>query len=164
VNNPSPPKHDTPIHAKTLIGWREFVTLPNWNVPPIRAKADTGARTSAIDVTNIEELENNRVRFEIVADRNNDSSRVIVEADIVRRTRIKSSFGKARDRLIVKTIARIGTIENEIELGLVSRKRMICRMLLGRKALEPLFLVDPARRYMHGRKKRTKRIKPETQD
>jgi hypothetical protein len=145
-----------PQPTKTVIGWREYIELPDWGVPRIKAKADTGARTSAIDVSNIEEVSRDRVRFEIVTDRENRDQRIRVETDIVRRTRVKSSFGETHDRLIVRTLLKLGPIEKPIEMSLVSRKSMLCRVLLGRKALEPELVVDPSRRYIFGRRRRRK--------
>ena len=155
-------KHESEEHhdgypGKTLIGWREYVSLPEWGLTRIKAKADTGARTSVIDVTEVIELDDNRVRFEVVVNRNKPDQHVWLETDIVRRTRVKSSFGATHDRLIVRTLVKLGGVEKEIELSLVSRKNMLCRMLLGRKALEPDLIVDPGRRYIHGRKRRKKK-------
>jgi hypothetical protein len=138
---------------KTIIGWREYIALPEWEIDWIQIKADTGARTSAIDVTQIEELPNERVRFNAVVRRGESPSFIRVEADIVRRTRIKSSFGAAHDRLVVRTRVRLGGVEKDVDLSLVSRKNMLVRVLLGRHALEPEFVVDPGRRYVFGRRK-----------
>lgn len=148
----SPPAD--PPTPKTVIGWREYVALPEWGVDHIKTKVDTGARTSAIDVVNVTEIEGERVRFEIVVSRGESGRQVVVEAPIVRRTRVKSSFGARHDRLIVRTRIRVGAIEREVDLSLVSRRNMLCRMLLGRKALEPDLIVDPSRRYLHGRRPR----------
>jgi hypothetical protein len=150
-------EHEDGHPLKTLIGWREYVSLPEWRLTRIKAKADTGARTSAIDVAEVIEIGEDRVRFEVVVNRNKPDQHVWVETDIVRKTRVKSSFGATHDRLIVQTLIRVGGIEKAIELSLVSRKNMLCRMLLGRKALEPELIVDPHRRYIHGREPRRKK-------
>lgn len=134
--------------ATVVIGSREWVALPEWGVQGIKAKIDTGARTSAIDVKNIEELPRDRVRFQLVISRGASHKTMTVEATVVRRTRVKSSFGHAHDRLVVRTRMVVGPIEKEIELSLVSRKSMLCRMLIGRAALTPEFLVDCAHRSM----------------
>ncbi len=150
-------KSEDRTRNKTIIGWREYIELPEWGIDQIKIKADTGARTSAIDVRDVEELPNNRVRFYAVIARGESPKLVAVEADVVRRTRIKSSFGAAHDRLVVRTRLRMGLIEKDVDLSLVSRKNMLVRVLLGRHALEPDFIVDPARRYMLGGRKRKKR-------
>lgn len=147
---------------KTVIGWREYIALPDFGVDHIKAKADTGARTGAIDVADIEELPGGKVRFHLVVDRQHPEHKVEITTPIARRTRVKSSFGAAHDRLLIRTRVNLGPIEKEVELGLVCRKNMLCRMLLGRAALEPDFIVDPGRRYLFGtgpRKKRTKKKK-----
>jgi len=149
---------------KTIIGWREYIALPEWGIEHIQAKADTGARTSAIDVSHVEEIGNGRVRFEAVVDRASPPHTVTLEAEIVRRTRVKSSFGSAHDRLVVRTRVKLGPVEKDVDLSLVSRKNMLVRVLLGRHALEPEFIVDPARRYVFGRAKRKKKITADSRE
>lgn len=148
----------------TVIGWREYVALPDWGIVRIKAKADTGARSSAIDVGHLEELPGNRVRFDVATDRTRPEGWVSVETDIVRRTRIKSSFGAAHDRFVVRTMMKLGPIEKEIELSLVSRKDMLCRMLLGRVVFEPDILVDSGRTYLWGNRPPRKRAKSSRED
>lgn len=132
------------------IGYLETVSLPDWGIDGVVAKADTGARTSAIDVRTVEELPGSRVRFEVVVEKEPEEH-VWVEADIVRRTRIRSSFGRSHDRLMVRCTIRIGEVETEAELGLVCRKRMRCRMLIGRTTLQGRFVVDSGGRFLLGR-------------
>ena len=144
---------------KVVLGWREIVELPEWGIGGVRAKADTGARSSAIDVSHIEELPGNRVRFEVVTNRRREE-RQVVEADVVRRTRVRSSFGNDHDRLFVETEVRVAGRTFRTELGLVNRESMLCRMLLGRRSLQESFLVDPQHCYLHGRRKRRKRVRP----
>lgn len=123
-----------------IIGWREWVELPEWGIL-IRAKADTGAKSSAIDCANITELPDSRVRFTVRLDRKRKKL-VTLEAPILHRKRVRSSTGTGRDRFYVETSLRLGEIEKRITLSLVCRKRMIHRMLLGREALADAFLVD----------------------
>lgn len=136
-----------PLRGRTLIGIVERVDLPEWGVRGLRAKIDTGARTSALHVDRIQSLGEGRVRFEIVLDRKT-GERLQVEADISRTARVRSSSGRAETRMFVKTRVRVGTVEKEIEISLASREPMIFRMLLGRTALGHDFLVDPAHRYL----------------
>jgi len=142
---------------RTPIGWREYVTLPDYGVDHIKAKADTGARTSALDVANIEYISDNRVRFDLVIDRAHPEHSVTVEADIVRTAKVKSSFGQAHTRPIIETRIRVGPIEKVVQFGLLCRRNMLCRMLLGRAALSPEFVVDPDHRYLYGRKPRQRK-------
>ena len=134
---------------KVVVGWREYVAFPEWGISAIRAKADTGARTSALDVENIEEIEDGRVRFEIVLDRRRRRKQV-VEAPVIRRTRVRSSMGRVHERIVVRAVIGLGEVTKQIELGLVSRRRMLCRVLIGRSGLDPEFVVDSGRRYVFG--------------
>jgi hypothetical protein len=138
-----------------VIGWREYVDLPDWGGARVKAKADTGARSSAIDVANLEEIDGDRVRFEVVFDRSHPDERTEVIAQITRRTHIRSSFGHRHDRLFVRTRIRIGDHEREAEIGLVCRKNMRCRMLLGRTFLEGHFIVDSGRTYVRSKRRRS---------
>jgi len=127
-----------------VIGWRERVSLPDWGIKRIKAKIDTGARTSAIHVSTLEELDDGSVRFEVVVREGPSRKTSWVTARPVRRTTIKSSSGHRQKRIVIVTRIRIGEIEREVELTLVSRKGMLCRMLVGRTALSGI-LVDPRR-------------------
>lgn len=149
----------TPDPNLTLIGWREYVELPDWGIARVVAKADTGARSSAIDVSHLEELPGDRVRFEVVSDRRGSGRSSVVEADVLRRAHVKSSFGEGHDRLFVETTLKLAGREVPVQLGLVDRRAMRWRMLLGRRALEGVFAVDPGRCYLHGRRKPKKRKK-----
>ena len=151
-----PPPSPEPV-APLTIGWREYVGFPGWNLRGVRAKSDTGARSSAIDVANVEEIGPDRVRFQVTVSRVGRRRFKTVEAEVARRTKVRSSFGHARDRLLIRVPVQIGPVVKEIEMGLVSRKRMLCRVLLGRTALRDDFLVDSSRAYLFGKAKRTKK-------
>jgi hypothetical protein len=135
--------------ALLVIGWREPVALPDWGIASIKTKIDTGARTSAIHVDRIESSAGGLVRFDVITSVRRDAQgrRLIrrrpVEAAVVRTARVRNSAGVCEDRIVVATMLRVGPVERPIELGLVCRRRMLCRMLLGRKALEHGFLIDP---------------------
>jgi len=112
----------------------------------IRAKVDTGAKSSSLHVENIEELPGNKVQFEVVLSRKDSDKRKRVCADISRHTRVKSTSGEYAKRYFVKTRIKIGEIEKEIELNITNRGAMIHRMLLGRTSLEGTFLVDVSKK------------------
>lgn len=131
-----------------LIGCRERVALPEWGIENLHAKIDTGARTSAIDVAVIEHLSDGRVRFEVVRRHRPTRETKWVEADPVRTTVVKPSSGERQERVVCRTMLRIGPFEQEVELSLVCRAGMLCRMLIGRAALAEVFWVDPSRRYL----------------
>jgi len=131
---------------KQIVGWSEYVDFPDWGIKRVRAKVDTGARTSALHVEDMEELAGNRLRFYVRPRRNSRGRRVAVIARIHKRAKVRSSTGHYSMRYFVKTQVQIGPVGKKIEISLVSRERMLFRMLLGRKALERDFLVDVTRR------------------
>jgi hypothetical protein len=133
--------------APVVIGWTEYVHFPEWGIRRLRAKVDTGARSSAIHVEHIRELPGDRVCFEVVLNRKT-ARRVRVETAIRRRGRVRSSSGHQTSRIFVATRIRLGPEEREIELSLVDRGEMTYRMLLGRAALRRGFLVDVGRRML----------------
>jgi hypothetical protein len=136
-----------------VIGAAEFVDIPAWGVRGLAAKVDTGARTSALHVENVREMRGGRVRFDVRLHRRLPERRVTVEATIHRRGRVRSTNGQAEPRLFVAVGIRVGPVRKRVELGLVDRKNMIYRMLLGRSVLAGSFLVDVGRRFVltHGR-------------
>lgn len=138
-------------HESLVIGAAEFVDLPDWGIRNLRAKVDTGARSSALHVENIREIGGGRVQFEVRLHRKHTDRRVHVEAKITRRGRVRPSSGHSQIRLFVATTLRLGPIEREVELSLVDREKMIYRMLLGRTGLAHGLLVDPGHRYLLGR-------------
>lgn len=143
----------------TTVGWREHVGLPDWGIRRVKAKIDTGARTSAIHVGEIEEMPDGRLRFEVVTRTRPRERTVWVEAEPVRTSVVRPSTGRRQERHVVRTTMRLGGRDREIEIGLVCRKHMLCRMLVGRAALEGMYLVDPSRKYVV-----TERRKPRVQD
>jgi hypothetical protein len=136
------------------IGWKESIDLPEWGIHNITAKADTGARRSAIDVHDLIELPGNRVQFEIALHRKDRDFTKTVITDISHRSRVRSSNGIEHERYFVETSVKIGSVTKSIELSLANRKNMICRMLLGRKALEGDFLVDSSIKHVIAPKKK----------
>jgi hypothetical protein len=143
--------------APAVIGWYEHVDLPEWGIRGIRAKIDTGARTSALHVDGVRKLKGGHVRFDVVLNRKRRKARVTVEAPVRRRSRVTSSTGHYRLRYVVPLRIRLGGIEKTIEVGLVARERMRFRMLLGRSAFAGEFLIDASRRCLLGRRKMTRR-------
>jgi hypothetical protein len=147
------------MRERTLIGWNEYVDLPEWGVRNLRAKIDTGARTSALHVENIQVLPRGRVRFDVVVHRKKRDRHVHVAAPVTRRARVKSSNGQFEYRYFVTTRLRLGPVEKDIEISLVDRGEMIHRMLLGRSALGGDFLIDVSRRHVLDRPRRKKKKK-----
>ncbi len=145
--------------APLVIGVTEYVDIPEWRILRLRAKIDTGARSSALHVENVRELGNGRVSFDVRLSRSESERRVTVEARVARRGLVRPSSGELQARVFVSVKVRIGPVEREVELGLVDRGAMIFRMLIGRNALAHSFLIDPGRRYLL-RRPSVKRVKP----
>jgi hypothetical protein len=143
-----------------VIGLVEHVDLPEWGIAGLRGKVDTGARTSALHVSNIREVSGGRVRFDVRLHRRKTDRTVHVEAKIRRRGRVKPSSGDVQTRIFVVTTLKIGHVEREVEVSLVDREKMIFRLLIGRSAIGRGVLVDPNRRYVvsRGPKRRTRRV------
>ena len=135
----------------TVIGYREWIAIPAWDIIAVRAKADTGARTSAIDVKNIEVINEQTVRFAFVRHRYNRKRTTRIEAPISRRSYVKSSTGESKERIFVLVDVTIGDVSKAVEFSLVSRRGMLNRVLLGRAALMDNFLVDSGKRYLLGK-------------
>lgn len=136
-----------------------MIHFPEWGVKNIRAKTDTGAKSSAIDVASIRELGRDRVEFDVITHNKLRDQHKMIRAKIARRSRVRSSNGKTEERLFVNTTIRIGPVEKEVEVGLVCRKNMLCRALIGRSTLEGSFLIDPQKKYLQRKKKTTKSAK-----
>jgi hypothetical protein len=146
--------------APLVIGWAERIDLPDWGVKRLRAKIDTGARSSALHVENIEELPRDRVAFDVIVNRAKRDRRIHVKTKISRRGRVRSSTGQGAQRIFVKTTLRIGPIEKEVEVSLVDREKMIHRMLLGRSSLSGPILIDVDRRMTAEKPRKKRRSSP----
>lgn len=136
------------MRSKLVVGWNEYVDFPEWGVRRLGAKVDTGAKTSALHVEDVELLPRGRIRFDVVVHRTRRDRHVHVTTKIVRRSRVKSSNGEFEQRYFVRTTMVLGPVEKEVELSLVDRGSMIHRMLLGRTALRGDFIVDVSRRHL----------------
>ncbi|HEY3497604.1 MAG TPA: RimK/LysX family protein [Polyangiaceae bacterium] len=142
----------TPLpRGRVLIGTTEAVSIPDWGVLRLPAKIDTGARTSALHVEDVEELSGGRVCFRVCSKQSDRARRVRVEASIVRRGRVRASNGRIETRLFVRARIELGDVARRVEIGLVDRRDMLYRMLLGRTALAGTFVIDPGKQYVLGR-------------
>ncbi len=128
---------------RAAIGWRERLALPDWGIDSIIAKVDTGARTSSIHVADVREIDEKTVEFEVVLGRRQAHRHVTVQAPFVRHSRVRSSNGVVTERYVVRSRMILAGVEKEIEVSLMARDNMICRMLLGRTALGADFVIYP---------------------
>lgn len=142
------------MRDKVVVGWNEYVEFPEWGIRRLGAKVDTGAKTSALHVEDIEELGRGRIRFSVVVHRTKRDRHFPVTTRVVRRARVRSSNGHYESRYFVRTWMRLGNVEKEVELSLVDRGKMAHRMLLGRQALQGDFVVDVSKRHLLDRAKK----------
>ena len=141
--------------GKIIIGWREWLALPELGIQAIKAKVDTGARTSALHHFGLEPFEKDgilKVKFGVHPLQRRKDIEVACVADVVDRRRITSSDGQSEKRYVIRTAVALGEIKWPIELTLTNRKSMRFRMLLGRAAINRFLLVDPAKSYLTGRR------------
>ncbi|HEY8277776.1 MAG TPA: ATP-dependent zinc protease [Methyloceanibacter sp.] len=133
------------------IGWREWVGLPELGVDAVKAKIDTGARTSALHAWNIEPFRRSGslwVRFEIHPIQRSESRKVLCEARAIDERTVRNSGGGVERRYIIKTEIKLGASTWPIELALTNRDQMGFRMLLGRTALGRRTLIVPSRSFL----------------
>lgn len=141
------------LDEKRVIGWREWVGLPDLGIAEIKVKVDTGARSSALHVVElrIEERDGRRVAcFEVHPRQRDTKGTVAVEVDVLEHRKVRSSSGKATLRPVIVTSAVLMGERWPIELTLTNRDEMGFRMLLGREAVRGRFLVDPGRSFLSG--------------
>ncbi|GIU91327.1 MAG: hypothetical protein KatS3mg011_0233 [Acidimicrobiia bacterium] len=137
-----------------VIGWREWVSLPELGVSSIRAKVDTGARTAALHAFGLEltELDGTTMaRFAVHPDHRRPGPAVVVEVPVVGERRVKNPGGRAELRPLIRTRLAIGPYEFETDVTLTRRDEMGFPMLLGRQTVRGRFLVDPGRSYLVGK-------------
>lgn len=141
------------MENKIIIGSEEWCGLSNLNIPAIKARVDSGARTSALHAINIAPFTKNGnawVRFEVHPLQHNGKTTVFCEAPITDKRRVKSSSGASETRYVIKSSLSIGDYSGEIEVTLTNRDSMGYRMLLGRQAMTGKMLVDPAASFLLG--------------
>jgi hypothetical protein len=149
-------------HSSTVAGWREWVRLPGVGVEWVKAKLDTGARSSAIHAFHLEQADRDGapwVRFSIHPWQRSADDEVWAELPVHDRRMVRSSSGHEEERYVVlMDITLVGrTVSAEMTLS--RRDEMGFRMLIGREALRQGFLVDPGRSYLGGRPRRVVRRK-----
>ncbi|MEM6469705.1 MAG: RimK/LysX family protein [Planctomycetota bacterium] len=157
-SSPKKSKHKKRIELP-MIGWREWLVLPDLGIKFVKAKIDTGARSSSLHAFDVEFFVHESspwVRFKVNPIQRNEKWVVEASSPVIDQREIRSSSGETQLRPVIKTpIVLLGT-RFEIELTLADRNQMGFRMLLGREAFRRRFLIDPGASYLGGVPKRRK--------
>ncbi len=137
----------------SVAGWREWVSFPDLGIAGIKAKLDTGARTSALHAYEVEGFRRggvSMVRFKVHPLQRSEEAVVVAEAPRVERRTVRSSSGHEDRRVVIRTDIEMLGRRWPIEVTLARRDRMGFRLLLGRTALAGQFLVDSGRSFVGG--------------
>jgi len=137
-----------------IIGWREWISFPDLEIRQVKAKIDTGARSSALHAVNIQRFRRRgreMVGFDVHPHQRDAGTTVAVEAELVDERRVRSSTGHVELRPVVLIAVKIRGRQWVTEFTLTSRYEMGFRVLLGRRALGGRFLVDTANSFLAGR-------------
>ena len=135
-----------PVAPPFILGWEEWVALPELGLPAIKAKVDPGARPSALHAYFVKPVGSKRkprVRFGVPPIPRRADIEIVCSAPVVDQRDVTSSNGDREKRYVIATPIRIGDREWEIEVTLTNRNAMSYRMLLGRQAIGGGVLVDP---------------------
>lgn len=150
-------KLEPPSTDLQVLGWREWLSLPELGIDIIKAKVDTGARTSALHAFFVETFEQSGedwVRFYIHPLQNNNDVVLKCQSPIKDQRMVTDSGGHREQRYVIETLISLGNKSWKSEMTLTDRDSMKFRMLLGRTALHDEFLVNPSASYLQGKKPR----------
>jgi hypothetical protein len=154
------------VEPMWVIGWREWLALPELGIPWIKVKIDTGARSSALHAFDLVRFERDgvpMVRFAVHPYQRSARHEITVEAPVIDERAVKNSGGTVEHRPVILGQAELLGRRWSFDLTLTNRDEMGFRMLLGREALRSRFIIDPGRSYLAGtppdrspKKKKTK--------
>jgi len=138
---------------KIALGWREWVSLPELGIETVKAKVDSGARSSALHTFELDTFSENgiaKVRFSIHPYQHDASMVKTCVAELLDERNVTDSGGHTELRPVISTQLLLGGVSKKIEITLTNRENMKFRMLLGRTAMTGDFLIDPERSYLLG--------------
>jgi ribosomal protein S6--L-glutamate ligase len=139
---------------KFIVGWKEWCSLPDLELPAIKAKLDTGAKTSCLHAFNITIFKEKRKEFANFYIHPIQNRKDIIKqcnAELIDQRIVIDSGAHKELRYIIKTKLILGNEEKEIEMSLTNRSKMSCRMLIGREALKGDFIVDSEQSFLLGK-------------
>ena len=145
--------------TRLTIGWKEWVALPDLKIPAIKAKVDTGARTSALHATEITAFtkpSGHWVRYVVRPLRSHPEIEILCESKLLDERDIKNSGGQVESRYVIETTIALGGARWSTTLSLTSREDMLFRMLIGRSTLNDRVIIHPGEKYLTGKVKRRK--------
>ena len=141
--------------TKLRVGWREWVSLPELGIEHIKAKVDTGARTSALHAFSVRAFTrqgNKMVRFKLHPYQRRDDIVIECIAPVLEKRWVTDSGGHREQRYVIESILKLGDELWPIEMTLTNRESMKFKMLLGRTAMKGKVVVNPGRSYLIGKK------------
>jgi hypothetical protein len=139
---------------KPVVGWREWLELPDLGVAAVKAKVDTGARSSSLHAYGIERFRQDgrtMVRFAIHPLQRHSRPELVAVAEVIDERMVRNPGGRSELRPVILTHVGLAGITWPVEINLTTRDEMGFRMLLGRQAVRGRFVVDPGRSYIAGR-------------
>ena len=152
-----------PTRPLRTIGWRERLALPDMGIPEVKAKVDTGARSSSLHAFNMEFFKRRRVEyvsFNVHPKQRDSKLTRHVEVPVLEHRHVRSSSGHSASRPVIRTRVELFEESWEIDLTLASRDEMGFRMLLGREAIRGRFLVDSEKSFYNGSPPKSNKSRP----